>query len=126
MAEAALAEDVPPRALAEHARRWGPPLALILLLALVPPLAQALDEPFLIRLFTRVVVFAIAAVALNFVLGFGGLVSLVHAGFFGIGGYVVAILPPPDMNAPPGLSRPLAIPRPPKLALSPPLPAAAP
>src|SRR4051812_45783762 len=96
MAEAAFAEDVLPRALADHARRWGPPLGLILLLALVPPLAQVLDEPFLIRLFTRVVVFAIAAVALNFVLGFGGLVSLVHAGFFGIGGLAGGLLSPPN------------------------------
>jgi branched-chain amino acid transport system permease protein len=124
MAEAALADDVPPRALAEHARSWGPPLALILLLALVPPLAQALDEPFLIRLFTRVVVFAIAAVALNFVLGFGGLVSLVHAGFFGIGGYVIAILASHDMNAEPVLSWPMAIPGTSNLALSLPLAAA--
>src|SRR3954447_25804630 len=100
------------------------PVLLIAALACVPTIAQAIDNPFLIRLFTRVVVFAIAAVALNFVLGFGGLVSLVHAGFFGIGGYVIAILASHDMNAEPVLSWPMAIPGTSNLALSLPLAAA--
>jgi branched-chain amino acid transport system permease protein len=69
------------------------PIIVVLgLLALVPTLSSALDNPFLIRLFTRAVIFAMAAVALNFVLGFGGLVSLMHAGLAGIGAYAVAIL----------------------------------
>jgi len=68
------------------------PVLLLGALACVPLAAQALDNPFLIRLFTRVIVLSIAAVALNFVLGFGGLVSLMHAGLFGIGAYGVAIL----------------------------------
>ena len=67
------------------------PFAVIGLLAVVPPLAQMLGDPFLIKVATRVVVFAIAAVALNLVLGFAGLVSLLQAGLFGVGGYVVAI-----------------------------------
>jgi branched-chain amino acid transport system permease protein len=65
---------------------------IVVALALVPVAASLLDDPFLIKIATRVVVFAIAAVALNLVLGFGGLVSLLHAGLFGIGGYMVAIL----------------------------------
>jgi branched-chain amino acid transport system permease protein len=68
-----------------------PALVCLALLALVPVLSAALDNPFLIRLFTRVVIFAIVAVALNFVLGFGGLVSMMHAALFGVGAYVVAI-----------------------------------
>jgi branched-chain amino acid transport system permease protein len=79
----------------------APIVVLVAALALVPPLAAALGEPFLIRVFTRVVVFAIAAVALNLVLGFGGLVSLLHAGLFGMGGYAVAILAHHDFNAEP-------------------------
>ncbi|MCK9917449.1 branched-chain amino acid ABC transporter permease [Microbacteriaceae bacterium K1510] len=55
--------------------------------------------PFLIRLFLRVVIFATAAVALNIVLGFGGLISLMHATFFGIGAYTVAVLAYHDFNA---------------------------
>ncbi|MES2260348.1 MAG: branched-chain amino acid ABC transporter permease [Pseudomonadota bacterium] len=72
--------------------RWGATLMLGLLLALVPLLAQGLDQPFLIRVFTRIVVFAIAAVSLNILLGYAGLVSVMHAGLLGIGGYVVGIL----------------------------------
>jgi branched-chain amino acid transport system permease protein len=81
-------------------RRAGP-LVLVALLALVPLVAGLTDDPFLIRVFTRVVLFAIAAVALNILLGFGGLVSLLHAGLFGIGGYVVGILAQHNMNAEP-------------------------
>lgn len=80
-------------------RAWLAPTILIVALGLVPLLAQALDNPFLIRLFTRVILLAMAAVALNFVLGFGGLVSLMHAGLFGIGAYAVAILSHHDFNA---------------------------
>ena len=63
-----------------------------MLLLLVPPIAAATDDPFLIKIFTRVMVFAIAAVALNFMLGFGDLVSLLQAGLLGVGGYAVGIL----------------------------------
>lgn len=69
------------------------PILLVLIgLALVPTLASAFDNPFLVRLFTRAVIFAMVASALNFVLGFGGLVSLMHASLFGVGAYAVAIL----------------------------------
>ncbi len=67
------------------------PIVVVGLLAAVPPLAQVLGDPFLIKVATRVIVFAIAAVALNLVLGFAGMVSLLQAGLFGVGGYVVAI-----------------------------------
>lgn len=59
---------------------------------LVPVVAQALDEPFLVSLFTRFVVYAIAAVSLDLILGYGALVSFGHAAFFGLGGYVVGIV----------------------------------
>ena len=69
-----------------------PIAVLIVLLALLPVAASLLGSPFLLKIGTRIVVFSLAAVALNIVLGFGGLVSLLHAGLFGIGGYVVGIL----------------------------------
>jgi branched-chain amino acid transport system permease protein len=87
-----------------------PPILILAALALVPAAALALDDPFLVRLFTRIVIFAIAAVSLNFVLGFGGLASLFHAGFMGIGGYVIGILAHQDMNAEPLSLGPIAIP----------------
>src|SRR3546814_21041832 len=67
------------------------PLVLFAVLALVPFIAQAIGEPFYIELFARIIVHAIAASALNLVLGYGGLVSLGHALFFGMGAYGVAL-----------------------------------
>ena len=65
----------------------------LLALLLFAPLAfWAVDKPFLITLATRAVIFAIAGVGLNVALGFGGLVSLGHAVFFGLGGYAMGIL----------------------------------
>ncbi|WP_121630806.1 branched-chain amino acid ABC transporter permease [Tropicibacter alexandrii] len=67
--------------------------ALVLLgLVIVPLWAVMADEPFTITLVTRAVIFALAAVGLNIALGLGGLVSLGHAVFFGIGGYAMGIL----------------------------------
>jgi len=66
-------------------------LVLVLLLA-IPAWAHLYDEPFVITLMTRAVIFAIAAVGLNIALGLGGLVSLGHAAFFGLGGYAMGIL----------------------------------
>jgi len=58
----------------------------------VPIWALAMDEPFNITLATRASVLAMAAVGLNIALGIGGLVSLGHAVFFGLGGYAMGIL----------------------------------
>jgi len=67
--------------------------AFILALFLIIPIyALVMDEPFTITLMTRAVVFALAAIGLNIALGLGGLVSLGHAVFFGLGGYAMGIL----------------------------------
>lgn len=58
----------------------------------VPLWALVTDEPFTITLATRAVILALAAVGLNIALGIGGLVSLGHAVFFGLGGYAMGIL----------------------------------
>ena len=60
-------------------------------MACVPTLAVALDDNFLIAFLARVVIYAIAATALNIALGYGGLVSLGHALFIGLGMYSVAL-----------------------------------
>ncbi len=62
------------------------------LLALVPPVAGLLQEPFYLDLFRRIMIFAIAAVSLDLILGYGGMVSFGHAAYLGIGGYAVGIL----------------------------------
>jgi branched-chain amino acid transport system permease protein len=67
-------------------------LAMLLLFAALPLLAEALDQPWYIGLFRRVLIFAIAAISLDLILGYGGMVSLGHAAFFGMGAYIVGIL----------------------------------
>ena len=55
-------------------------------------LTQAFDQRYLLSIGTRIVIWSIAAVSLNMILGYGGMVSFGHAVFFGIGGYAVGIL----------------------------------
>ncbi|CUH89688.1 leucine/isoleucine/valine transporter permease subunit [Phaeobacter sp. CECT 5382] len=81
-------------------------LAVILALLAVPLLALALDEPFVITLATKVAILALAGVGLNIALGLGGLVSLGHAAFFGIGGYAMGILAAHAQNYEPLFSWP--------------------
>ena len=65
---------------------------LVAVLALLPPLASAFDQPFYVELIRRVMIYAIAATSLNLILGYGGLVSFGHAAYLGVGGYAVGIL----------------------------------
>ncbi len=74
---------------------------ILLGLVLIPTLSNWLDDPFLVRLFTRILLLGIAAMGMNLVLGFGGFVSLMHAAFFGLGGYVIAIMAHHDLYAQP-------------------------
>jgi branched-chain amino acid transport system permease protein len=61
-------------------------------LALVPPVAAMLGQPFYVDLFRRVMIFALAALSLDLILGYGGMVSFGHAAYLGIGAYAVGIL----------------------------------
>jgi branched-chain amino acid transport system permease protein len=61
-------------------------------LALQPLIALATGNGFLLVISTRIVIMAIAAVSLNLILGYGGMVSFGHAAYLGIGGYAVGIL----------------------------------
>ena len=58
----------------------------------LPPVAAALGQPFYLDLVRRIMIFAIAAISLNLILGYGGLVSFGHAAYLGVGGYAVGIL----------------------------------
>jgi branched-chain amino acid transport system permease protein len=66
--------------------------ALLLALALLPVYVRLADDPFLLTLFTRIVILALAAVSLNLILGYGGMMSFGHAAYLGIGGYAVGML----------------------------------
>ncbi len=65
---------------------------LLLVLALVPAYAALSGDTFAMTLFTRILIMALAALSLNLIMGFGGMVSFGHAAYLGIGGYAVGIL----------------------------------
>jgi len=67
-------------------------VGLLALLAAVPPVAAYFNEPFYLDLLRRVMIFAIAALSLNLILGYGGMVSFGHAAYLGIGAYAVGVL----------------------------------
>src|SRR6185437_5553056 len=61
-------------------------------LLLLPLYSQLSGNVFALTLFTRIVIFALAAVSLNLIMGYGGMMSFGHAAYLGIGGYAVGIL----------------------------------
>jgi branched-chain amino acid transport system permease protein len=65
---------------------------LIAALALLPVYSSLSGNIFVLTLFTRIVIFALAAVSLNLIMGYGGMMSFGHAAYLGIGGYAVGIL----------------------------------
>jgi branched-chain amino acid transport system permease protein len=73
--------------------------ALILLLALLPVYCSLTGNYFLMSLFTRILILGMAAVSLNLIMGFGGMVSFGHAVYLGIGGYAVGILAKEGINS---------------------------
>ncbi len=66
-------------------------LAGVALLALVPVVARLLDAPFYVTLVGRIMIWAMAALSLNLILGYGGMVSFGHAAYLGVGVYTVGI-----------------------------------
>jgi branched-chain amino acid transport system permease protein len=69
--------------------------ALLCVLALaiaLPWVLRGLGADFYLSFASRIVVFAIAATSLNLLLGYGGMVSLGHTAFFGLGAYATGIL----------------------------------
>jgi branched-chain amino acid transport system permease protein len=72
-------------------RRANVAIALTALAFLLLPLISALaGQPFWITVATHIVIYALAVAALDFVIGYGGMLSLGHAAFFALGAYVVA------------------------------------
>jgi branched-chain amino acid transport system permease protein len=67
-------------------------LAIFVIFALVPFAAKLGPEAYVLTLVTRVMIFAIAAVSLDLIVGYGALVSFGHAAFIGLGAYVAGIL----------------------------------
>lgn len=73
------------------APRVGFGFILFAAFAALPLVALAAGEPFLLVIATRIMVFAIAALSLDIILGYGGMVSFGHAAFIGLGAYAAGI-----------------------------------
>ena len=83
-------------------------IGLAFLLAL-PFLAEAAGKGFYVTLFTRILIFGLAAVSLDLILGYGGMVSFGHAAFVGVGAYVIGILSWHVFDASPVMTWPVMI-----------------
>src|SRR5919107_2777413 len=89
-----MTEIAQPQAAPSPSLRVDPvPVILFAAFALAPILAAFSGaEGYVLSLLTRVMIFGIAALSLDLILGYGALVSFGHAAFLGIGGYAVGIL----------------------------------
>lgn len=65
---------------------------IMVFFALVPLYAWLANDIYVLTYFGRMLAFALAALGLNLVLGFGGMASLGHAMYIGFGAYTVGIL----------------------------------
>jgi branched-chain amino acid transport system permease protein len=79
-------------------RRNALPLGLLAVFALIPFAAPLISEAYVLNLVTRVMIFAIAAIALDLLVGYGALVSFGHAAFIGVGAYAAGILAAHDIS----------------------------
>jgi len=69
----------------------NPLIWLFVVFAIFPIAATAINQTYYLSFISKVMVFGIAALGLNLVLGFGGMVSLGHAAFVGVGAYAVGL-----------------------------------
>ena len=72
--------------------RTGVAVLVVAGLLLLPLYSQVSGNVFALTLFTRIVIFALAASSLNLIMGYGGMMSFGHAAYLGIGGYAVGML----------------------------------
>lgn len=100
-----MTDPLPPAAKPEHGlrrvgllglgrSRWhaGVTAGVLVLLAVSPLWVEASGRGYLVTVLTRVVIFGLAAMSLDFVMGYGGMVSLGHAAFLGVGAYTAGAL----------------------------------
>ena len=62
------------------------------LFLLIPVYSNFINQPYLNDIIAKIMIISIAALSLNLILGYAGMVSLGHAVFLGIGGYAIGIL----------------------------------
>ena len=74
------------------------PMLIFLVFALLPIVASLTARQYLLDVGARMMVFAVAAVALDLLVGYAGLISFGHAAFIGLGAYAVGILAAHGIN----------------------------
>jgi branched-chain amino acid transport system permease protein len=74
------------------------PVLIFAAFAVTPLFATLTTESYVLSLTSRVMIFAIAALALDLLVGYGALVSFGHAAFIGLGAYAVGILSAHGIN----------------------------
>ena len=65
---------------------------LLVLVAVLLLLLPMTGEAFYMSLASRIMIFGLAALSLDLIVGYGGLLSFGHAAFFGMGAYITGIL----------------------------------
>lgn len=85
--------------MAVSSRKWESAIVLTLMAAIGPVVALILDDVYQLAIFERALIYAVAAVSLNMILGFGGMVSFGHAVYLGVGCYITGILANADITA---------------------------
>ncbi len=70
--------------------RWVPPIAVaaVVLLALMPWIVGG----YTLQVISEILIFAIFAASLQFIIGVGGMISFGHAAYLGLGAYAAALL----------------------------------
>ena len=76
---------------ADKSGRYWIALAGVLILFLAPFAISYWDQPFYLDVLMRLMILGIAAISLNLILGYGGMISLGHSVYIGIGAYAVGI-----------------------------------
>jgi branched-chain amino acid transport system permease protein len=72
--------------------RSGRTVAVLILLAILATLPLWMTSLYYVNIASQILFWAIFALGLNVLVGYGGLVSLGHAGLFGFAGYTAALL----------------------------------
>lgn len=72
---------------------------VVLLLLVVPIYTNVANAPFVLTIMSRVLIFGLAAISLNLILGYGGMVSFGHALYMGLGAYMVGLLAQNDVSS---------------------------
>ena len=107
------AADAPDAPSPRRRRAWRLPAKttpiLLAICAVCLGVIPLLGSPFYVQLFSKIMIMAIFAISLDLLVGYTGLVSLGHSAYFGLAGYVVALVSPQYEAASLLLTLPLAM-----------------